>query len=1316
MKKIALLLLALAVMASPAWATNYYVKADGGNDEATGQSWDAAFKTIEKALSLADANNIYVAKGEYTPTDTYNSGLGNPAPLSIVRSVEIYGGFAGTETTIDLSKRDLSENATTITCPNDAKVYLIGITTNPSLTIVIDGFTLTKGKTAGEGDGGGIYISNDNGTVTVRNCVIKDNEASLNGGGMYVYSGTVNVINCVFDNNNAGGDGGGMYINNGANAKIDQCSFTNNKATGANGGTDYKGYGGALKTAGTLTLTNSTFTGNSAPCGAEDNGLGGAVYITDGSPDPNINYCTFVNNTASKGADIYADKSLNVKNSLIWNTEYATQAIGYNEGEPTLKVTLDHCAVSKDIAIAEGKLTSTDCVPISGWTPVVSADVKDKDGKITHRVFRIEDNPALSGLVGAADADGAPTKDQLGRTRSTTAPTIGAVEFTGNPTLTASATAVSATYGIATFDPASITFTVSPDKLAYAWSVDGNSTSTKGGITATLSDGTTANSKTLTFSGAPTSEGEQEFKVKAEYTTGDNTTKKSAEVTVTVNVRTYTLTVTAPTFTEVPHGYTQPAAQAITIKSTGNSDATISSVALSGANPGSFTLTNGTPSVTAKGTNTSYTIQPNAGLAVGTYTATITVTYNGGATATATVEFSVQNAGTVTKPAFDPVAGEYIGARNVTISCTTDGATIYYTTDGTDPRTSSTKSEYQSAIPVTKDTTLKAFAVKEGMTDSNIAEAKYTITAPTYTLNVENLDFGEVPHGYAQPAAQAITIKSTGNSDATISSVALSGANPGSFTLTNGTPSVTAKGTNTSYTIQPNAGLAVGTYTATITVTYNGGATATATVEFSVQNAGTVTKPAFDPVAGEYIGARNVTISCTTDGATIYYTTDGTDPRTSSTKSEYQSAIPVTKDTTLKAFAVKAGMTDSNIASAAYTITVPSSSVTGVSLNKTELPLAVDGTEKLKATVEPDTATNKNVSWSSDDPSIATVAQDGTVTGKKVGTATITVTTEYGSYTAKCIVTVTATSIPVTGVTLNTTWLSLAVGGTETLTATVKPTNATNKAVTWTSSNTSVATVNNGVVKGVTAGMATITVTTVDGGHTAKCTVTVTKPESVPESEDGIVKAQPAEPEVANRMTLDKAKELLGIDVTEIIKDLEGVNFGDPTAYIVKIKVKWEDSVWSVVATISSISVEKAGVYFMKLNMTDKQRAALENSFNLDYHVELEIDVMNSAVKLSAEKASDNSYGVLVDKNCNPLGTYYEGDDLYLLVDLTQANTNYVQYLTMEQAGGPTSDKGPGCDRGCNSGFAGLAVIALLEVLFLPSFGKKKDGKSERQG
>ena len=172
-------------------------------------------------------------------------------------------------------------------------------------------------------------------------------------------------------------------------------------------------------------------------------------------------------------------------------------------------------------------------------------------------------------------------------------------------------------------------------------------------------------------------------------------------------------------------------------------------------------------------------------------------------------------------------------------------------------------------------------------------------------------------------------------------------------------------------------------------------------------------------------------------------------------------------------------------------------SVTGVSLNQSALTLTEGDTVQLTATVEPANATNKGVTWSSDDETVATVDTDGNITAVSAGTATITVTTADGNKTAACAVTVNADTVPVTGVTLSQTQASLysnRTPNTLTLTATVAPDDATNKAVTWISSNSTVATVDaNGVVTAVAPGTATITVTTTDGSFTATCTVTVSR-------------------------------------------------------------------------------------------------------------------------------------------------------------------------------------------------------------------------------
>lgn len=177
---------------------------------------------------------------------------------------------------------------------------------------------------------------------------------------------------------------------------------------------------------------------------------------------------------------------------------------------------------------------------------------------------------------------------------------------------------------------------------------------------------------------------------------------------------------------------------------------------------------------------------------------------------------------------------------------------------------------------------------------------------------------------------------------------------------------------------------------------------------------------------------------------------------------------------------------------AACEVTVTGIPVTGVALDKETLSLKKGESEALTATVTPLDASNKNVIWESSDASVVKVDGEGRVTAVKTGTATISVTTEDGSKTAACEVTVLGT--PVTGVALNSNTLSLEDGDSKTLTATVIPSDAANKNVSWESSDVSVVKVDgNGKIRGVKAGTATITVTTEDGGKTAACEVTVTE-------------------------------------------------------------------------------------------------------------------------------------------------------------------------------------------------------------------------------
>lgn len=162
--------------------------------------------------------------------------------------------------------------------------------------------------------------------------------------------------------------------------------------------------------------------------------------------------------------------------------------------------------------------------------------------------------------------------------------------------------------------------------------------------------------------------------------------------------------------------------------------------------------------------------------------------------------------------------------------------------------------------------------------------------------------------------------------------------------------------------------------------------------------------------------------------------------------------------------------------------------VSSVSMSQATAEMVVGETISLSATVLPSNATEKTVTWASSNQSVATVAE-GMVTAVSEGQSTITASA--GGKSATCTVTVSKKTIDVASVELNKTELSLTEGESETLVATVKPDDATDKTVTWSTSDASVATVENGKVSAMKFGKATITVTTTDGNKTATCSVTV---------------------------------------------------------------------------------------------------------------------------------------------------------------------------------------------------------------------------------
>lgn len=217
------------------------------------------------------------------------------------------------------------------------------------------------------------------------------------------------------------------------------------------------------------------------------------------------------------------------------------------------------------------------------------------------------------------------------------------------------------------------------------------------------------------------------------------------------------------------------------------------------------------------------------------------------------------------------------------------------------------------------------------------------------------------------------------------------------------------------------------------------------------------------------------------------------------------------------------------------TITV-NSPVTGISFNTTALTLYIGSQGALPpgtltASIIPQDAANQAVTWNSSNPDIVSVDGDGltaTVTARDFGTATITVTTEEGGFTASCLVTVEPARA---GISLDIGRMYLVEGRAGRITATVYPQDAVYTGVLWSSSNESIATVNhNGLVTAISMGTATITATAVEGGETAESVVVV----------------RPGAPRISFD-TLDNTVFLSGMDSIRLPWSVEGAGDFDFT-------------------------------------------------------------------------------------------------------------------------------------------------------------------------
>jgi len=312
----AFLVMSFSITSASAWAGVWYVDRDNAAGPWDGTTWQKAFRTIQEGIDVAfvaGGGEVWVAEGMYgearTAPNSDESGVLTGA-LVMKQGVDLYGGFAGTETSRE--QRDWETHVTTIdgsTARAGSVAYHVVCGANNA---TLDGFTITGGNANGPFFplyfGGGMYISTV--SPTVSNCTFTGNSASETGGGMY-NSGdpcSPTVTNCTFTGNSAGVNGGGM--GNDGSPTVSDCTFTGNSAGDSGGGMCNGG--------GSPIITNCEFSGNSAhwggamfnqQCPAVVTGCrftgnsaeqqGGGISSTISSFT--VTDCTFMRNSAAQG-------------------------------------------------------------------------------------------------------------------------------------------------------------------------------------------------------------------------------------------------------------------------------------------------------------------------------------------------------------------------------------------------------------------------------------------------------------------------------------------------------------------------------------------------------------------------------------------------------------------------------------------------------------------------------------------------------------------------------------------------------------------------------------------------------------------------------------------------------------------------------------------------------------------------------------------------------------------------------------------------------------------------------------------------------
>lgn len=659
-----------------------YVKYDAPGSTHDGSSWDNAYLTVQDGINAAvSGKKVWVARGTYHQLITTKSG------------VALYGGFAGTETALadrpafprtapDSNAAILDGQDTNGTFLGNSVVNIAGTSGTLIHDITVDGFTIQHGQGYHSGsnwNGGGIRCTYTNGTVTISNNQIVNNGmpdptgTNNYAGGIYCSYSPALITKNRIDGNTAV-QAGGIYIGTGSPV-ITYNSISGNTAT-SYGGAIYA-YGDASTIAGNVIGHNTAHWGggiygtSSTGIAIKDNSI---VHNTSTSSIDGI-MCSgtvgsIANNTIadnnSRGIYIKANSTVAITNNIVSYHVY-----GFYCENSTVTLT-KNCFY--------GNTTYNYCAA----SPTHDSDINvdplfvDRTNEDYHIAIT---SPCINAGDDTAVASGDLDVDTQTRINGAHVD-IGSDEM----------------YQVST-----PTYSPGPDTYTSAQTVT-ISTATTGASIYYTTDGTTPTRNSLLYTAPILVNQSQALNAIAIET---NWADSAPTVSSVYNI---TGMVSAPTFSPTAGTFTTP-----------------QTVAISSA---------------TSGASIHYTIDGTAATKNSTlYTSPISVdhelTLNAIAVKTGWADDSAVTAsahynitGKVAKPTFNPVSGTYPTAQTVTISCTTPGASIRYTTDGTNPTSSSTL--YSTPISVTTNTTLKAKAFHVDWDDSDIASASYAIVKATY--------------------------------------------------------------------------------------------------------------------------------------------------------------------------------------------------------------------------------------------------------------------------------------------------------------------------------------------------------------------------------------------------------------------------------------------------------------------------------------------------------------------------------------------------------------------------------------------------------